>query len=95
MKLKTLKDLEAGKYEFKGLVRLDHLRQEAIKDIKYFQSMLDSIPEFNKQYTFRNNKGKALSKEAIEGIYKGKIQYIKWKFNITKEDLKWILQKKK
>jgi len=31
MKLKTLKDLEEGEYGFKGLVRLDHLRQEAIK----------------------------------------------------------------
>ena len=32
--LKTLKDLEEGKYSFKGLVRLDHLKAEAVKDYK-------------------------------------------------------------
>jgi len=31
MTSKTLKELEEGKYDFKGLVRLDHLRQEAIR----------------------------------------------------------------
>jgi len=89
MELKTLKDFGfCMNYSCCIDNHIKDLKQEAIKDIRYFQSMLDSIPEFNKQYTFRNNKGKALSKEAIEGIYKGKIQYIKWKFNITKEDLK-------
>ncbi len=29
--LKTLKDFEEGKYSFKGLVRLDHLKAEAVK----------------------------------------------------------------
>jgi len=32
--LKTLKDLEEGKYSFKGLVRLDHLKAEAVKWVK-------------------------------------------------------------
>ena len=33
-KLKTLNDLEEGKYEYKGLVQLRHVRDEAIKHIK-------------------------------------------------------------
>ena len=35
--LKTLKDLEEGKYSFKGLVRLDHLKAEAVKWVKEFE----------------------------------------------------------
>ena len=50
------------------------LKQEAIKDIKHFQNPDNFI--------------KKLAYDSTKDIIKGKIEYIKWKFNITEDDLK-------
>ena len=92
--LKTLKDLEGNmRIEEHGITIKDILskgvlKQSAIKDIKHFKKLLDSLSEYNKKYAHKNKEGKELPKEAMEGVFKGKIDYIKWKFNLKEEDLK-------
>ncbi len=79
MKLKTLKELDEGKYMFKGLVRIDHLKQEAIKYIKNLQNKPlpnDLIKKDREKEIFSR------------GVQKGIIHWIKQFFNITEEDLK-------
>ena len=76
--LKTLKDIEEdGKEQFlrEGFTTSPFvtLKQEAIQDIKEFEKQKYS------EWTFLFNP----TKEEIEAI----IQYIKWKNNITKEDI--------
>lgn len=91
--LKTLEDLE-GTSQYNdnppiktGGVDVISLKKEAIKDIRYYQKLLDELPEYFKKYSHKNNEGKELPKETMEGVYRGKIEYIKWKFNITQENL--------
>ena len=87
--LKTLKDLVQFRIRNLQKRRLqecwdvaldlfsDELKQEAIKDIKLFRAMKDSTG-FQVKMAFDYK---------ITDI-KGVIGYIKWKFNITEEDLK-------
>jgi len=80
MKLKTLKDLEEGKYDFKGLVRIDHLRQEAIKRIKLREKRVIEL-----------SKDKSISEDtATTWMSQNNAIVIELKdfFNITSEDLK-------
>lgn len=85
--LKTLEDLESTDRWEDNIARW-RLKQNAIKHIKYFQKLLDALPEYNKRYLHKNKEGKELPEEAMEGVYKGKIDYIKWANNLTEEDLK-------
>lgn len=79
--LKTLKDIEKhdcsekfGPYpDYEGWCNSITLKQEAIKDIKSFGSIALNFPKIC-GYTKKE-------RNAI-------INYIKWKFNITEEDLK-------
>jgi len=81
-KLKTLKDLYdvtdfvGGYNKSKAgvMIYVKDIRQEAIKDIKEFERQKTS------EWTFLFNP----TKKEIDAI----IQYIKYKFNITEEELK-------
>lgn len=78
MKLKTLKDLHFPKMKWENISRENlcsrrELRKEAIKDIKEFEKQKTS------EWTFLYNP--------TIGEINAIIQYIKWKFNITMEDL--------
>ena len=78
MELKTLKDLNFANLE----PQRTQLRQEAIKEIK----VLKNLGESKEDLLWENITGKKIvySKSAVETV----IKYIKWKFNITNEDLK-------
>ncbi|KKL76480.1 hypothetical protein LCGC14_2044490, partial [marine sediment metagenome] len=58
MKIKTLKEIIIGKYEDP----IPKIKQEAIKDIKYFQKLLNELPAYFKKYSHKNNEGKELPK---------------------------------
>lgn len=66
---------ESSVYE---TVRVDDLRRSAVKDIKYFRKKLAF---YNKRCDEGDQLGNIPETE-------GKIGYIKWKFNLTDEDLK-------
>ena len=66
-KLKTLKDIESWDKWGDTLQRFE-IKQEAIKDIKHFQKLLDSLPEYNKKYAHKNKERKELPKEVMEGV---------------------------
>ena len=85
--LKTLKDLEIvgtysnGKYyhsERHEVVEIKDLRQEAINDIKEISKAI--IYPYGKDIPMLDDSNK-LAK------FTGAIEYIKWKNNITEEDL--------
>ena len=86
MKLKTLKDLRypgqktvtADSY----MIREDIIKEEAIKDIKSIME-LEKTPS-DKWWEDMTGHRLTYSEEAKQGI----INYIKWKNNITEEDLK-------
>ena len=89
MKLKTLKDFEekyTGEYisteRYAINQKLLALRQEAIKDIKSIME-LEKTPS-DKWWEDMTGHRLTYSEEAKQGI----INYIKWKNNITEEDLK-------
>ena len=87
MKLKTLKDLElCCVKEDRADGGCDHaqkvLKKEAIKDIKSIME-LEKTPS-DKWWEDMTGHRLTYSEEAKQGI----MNYIKWKFNITKEDLK-------
>ena len=73
--LKTLKDLNLNVDEYSDAEYI--IKQEAIKDIKLFRAMKDSTG-FQVKMAFDY---KIIDIESV-------INYIKWKFNITEEDLK-------
>lgn len=85
--LKTLKDLkkcpqcERGGEEYKCIQNYE-LKQEAIKDIKAIQDFEKS--QADKLWEALTGNKIIYSEEAKQGI----MNYIKWKFNITEEDLK-------
>ena len=76
--MKTLKDIEEELDKCTKVVfhfeAFRELKEEAIKDIKEFEKQKTS------EWTFLFNP----TKEEIDAI----IQYIKWKNNLTEEDLK-------
>ena len=85
--LKTLKDMSAEEWkdrkDFVELwVKVDELKHEAIKEIK----VLKNLGKSNEDLLWENITGKKIvySKTSVKTV----IKYIKWKFNITKEDLK-------
>ena len=82
--LKTLKDFfDEQLLEERGFEPLrNELIQEAIKDIKQIQKLEDN--PLNKAWERITGMKIRYSEEAKQGV----INYIKWKFNITKEDLK-------
>ncbi|KKK89059.1 hypothetical protein LCGC14_2736930 [marine sediment metagenome] len=89
MKLKTLKDFEEkndGDYisteRFAVNQKLLAIKQEAIKDIKAIRDFEKS--QEDKLWEDLIGKKIVYSEEAKIGI----INYIKWKFNISEEDLK-------
>jgi len=99
MKLRTLKDIEqiccgAGEYcdDDKMHIHIDKLKQETIKDIKFLEKKNKDANEF---WDDEKNRFCPYCKS---GCYEcncrirddGKIEYIKWKFNITEEDLKYV-----
>ena len=91
MKLKTLKDfnlkdmivINYGKGDSKSLDKdiKELFRQEAIKDIKEFEKGFKENSNFN-------SEGNPLLVLQFNLPNQGLINYIKWKFNITEEDLK-------
>lgn len=91
MELKTIKDFEfdidsccpdCNENKREKACTVEDLKQEAIKDIKAIQT-LGKTPE-DKMWEEITKKIIVYSKDAKQGI----INYIKWKFNITEEDLK-------
>lgn len=76
MKLKTLKDLE--KERATPLINFEDLKQEAIKEIKAFENRPSGTAEIDLD----------LGNGEILTLDWGVIRYIKWKNNITEEDLK-------
>ena len=79
MKLKTLKDFELLDEEIL-IVKL--IKQEAIKDIKEIQNL---------EHTFLDKTWENLTGYKMVYSLAGKqavINYIKWKNNLTEEDLK-------
>ena len=85
--LKTLKDIDGHPTEWGHLVERNDLKQEAIKDIKYLrawkeQGTIKLLPWITTT-DFENTGLNAI------------IEYIKWKFNITEEDLKGGLENDK
>ena len=92
--LKTLKDLfpdftveqvrqlgKTGMMIFQEKLKAD-LKQEAIKDIKSLMELKKT--SLDKWWEEMTGHRLTYSEEAKQGI----INYIKWKFNITEEDLK-------
>lgn len=78
--IKTLKDINEDFLQKKGYdilcpTAFKLLKQEAIKDIK----------EIEKNY-IKENTNNSIYERGL--IARGKIDYIKWKNNITEEDLK-------
>ena len=87
MELKTLKDLEAGKYSFKGLVRLDHLREEAIKRAKSNNTAGFSFDiGINGKVMKWNKKKEKLN--SIDYVNLGAMVELIEFFNLTNEDLR-------
>ncbi len=98
MKLNTLKELTYKDYDTKGKVisslycRPQHLKQEAIKWIKFFIKERP-IPkpnfkwEFYSPTCFNCNNIEQVQKTDYES-WNGKIHFIKHFFNITEDDLK-------
>ena len=94
--LKTLKDLEIvgtysnGKYyhsERHEVVEIKDLRQEAINDIKEIQRQMKNRENVTSvQVKIGDFFANSIDYEAREPEVL--IRYIKWKFNITEEDLK-------
>ncbi len=87
MELKTLKDIWKGRVYTTadaGIVRAlkEEIRQEAIKDIKSIME-LEKTPS-DKWWEDMTGHKLTYSEEAKQGI----INYIKWKNNITEEELK-------
>ena len=82
---KTLKDLERFGYPeqtYGDLIDANEIKQEAIKDIKSLME-LKKTPS-DKWWEEMTGHRLTYSEETKQGI----INYIKWKFNITEEDLK-------
>ena len=75
---KTLKDIKEGRYEFVGLVRLDHLKAEAVKRVKYCDSLIC--------FTRNDKCGKSLDKFPYN--YCKVCRREIWLNNLTEEDLK-------
>ena len=96
MKLKTLKDFEdlMVSYNFPNSKAFGHkiiateiLRQDAIKDIKELsKNGFKQIPEikFIDGKLDTNEVSKAILTQETDIV----VRWIKWKFNITEEDLK-------
>lgn len=87
MKLKTLKDFDLVDHkDRKGFsemfVRFDEIQQEAIEDIKAIQEFVGTPQDEAWSKITGNNV--VYSEEGKNSI----INYIKWKFNISEEDLK-------
>lgn len=84
MTFKTLKDLEATEWKrnpdekIEDWVKVKELKQEAIKDYKYLRHWKEQGPI--KLLPWITTLDDNLGLDAIMG-------YIKWKFNITEEDL--------
>ncbi len=84
-KLKTLKDLagnlnlEEYGITIKNILTEEKVRQDAIKDIKYLKNLEDDgkMAHFAEETT-----------EKKLGYRKVIVNYIKWKNNVTEEDLK-------
>lgn len=89
--LKTLKDIEAGHVDTAWMsgeategypaVNSDELKQEAIKDIKEF----DRLPLPREEVEWQKFLNKFVFNEDTHQAVR---DYIKWKFNITEEDLR-------
>ena len=75
-------DLEWDKYNSYPWTNDYDLKQEAINDIKSIQS-LEKTPQ-DKIWEGMTGEKIVYSEEAKQGI----INYIKWKFNLSEEDLK-------
>ena len=87
MKLKTLKDFDGYPTDWGHLVERGDLKQEAIKDIKRLQQIGTTIQyeEYKKlsplfQSFYESDDDAVWSCDNL-------IEYIKWKNNITEEDL--------
>ena len=79
-KLKTLKEIKEEFIDEHNSYIVDELRQEAIKEIKEIKmNHLTKIVNYSTKKALTNIT-------ALEAS--GAIAYIKWKFNITDEDLK-------
>ena len=85
MKLKTLKEISGVYTNGNGLIGSLHtnngeLRQSAIEDIKELSGIEGLSKEENKRFFDKHNTHYT--------TLNGTIEYIKWKFNITEEELK-------
>ena len=84
MKLKTLKDLMKPAHckNYAMLIKAGDIKQEAIKDIKSIMELEKTPPD--KWWEDMTGHRLTYSEEAKQGI----INYIKWKNNITEDELK-------
>ena len=82
MKLKTLKDIEVEIDNWNKGVMSKDLRQEAINDIKEFQGMIVDCQMTGSSQHMSDKQ--CINCECL----REKIGYIKWKNNLTEEDLK-------
>ncbi len=94
--LKTLKDIEdyrqnlakiGGRKEIRRFAEHSHLKQEAIKEIKSIYECVGKYP-FGTLHEHLEFLDEDYSLYDSEEYIKGIINYIKWKNNITEEDLK-------